>query len=116
MRGVRPEGDGLAGSATPRDELMSAEDRAFLEGLARWLAERRLGSPAILFLESVKPLNFVGSQFLFFFEPMVKAFVGGQGYTRFAELMEDRDRVEAFLRMIEAAEEAARTGKEEQKP
>ena len=94
---------------------LSAEDRAFLERLARWLARRSLSVPAILFLESVKPLTFVGSQAMFFFEPMVKIFVGGAGYTRFARLMEDRGNVEVFLRAIETAESDVRGERAESK-
>jgi hypothetical protein len=84
---------------------LTPEDRKFLEELARWLAVRRLTVPAVLFLESTKPLNFVGSQFLFFFEPVVMAFFDGRGYTRFAALMEDRDNVEEFLRLIESTDQ-----------
>jgi hypothetical protein len=81
---------------------------AFLDGLAGWIARRRMATPAVLFLESVKPLNFIGSQALFFFEPVVKAFVGGAGYTRFATIMERRESVEIFLQRIEAADRAER--------
>ena len=92
---------------------MTDEDRQFLEGIAGWLAERRLAAAALLFLESVKPLNFVGSQFMFFFEPVVKAFLPGAGYSRFASLMEDRSRVEEFLRMIERADASQQDRKKE---
>ena len=71
--------------------------------MAGWLGQRRLTVPAVLFLESVKPLHFVGSQMLVFFEPMVHAFTGGRDYTRFAQLMEDSDALEQFLVMIEGA-------------
>lgn len=91
------------------DHTLSEEDIVFLERLSKWIVQRRMSAPAILFLESVKPLNFIGSQFLFFFEPIVKIFVGGKGYTRFAQIIEKRDNVEAFLRCIEATEESNRT-------
>ena len=87
---------------------LSEEDVVFLERLAKWVVQRRMSAPALLFLESVKPLNFVGSQFMFFFEPIVKIFVGGKGYTRFAQLMENRDNVEAFLQCIEVMEASSR--------
>jgi len=98
--------DDSLGGAVARGEAtgLSPEDAAFLDRIARWLALRGLTVPSVLFLESVKPLNFVGSQALFFFEPMVKILVGGKGYTRFAQLMEERDNVEELLRRIEAAE------------
>jgi len=71
--------------------------------MAGWLGQRRLTVPAVLFLESVKPLHFVGSQMLVFLEPMVHAVTSGKDYTRFARLMEDGDALEAFLVMIEGA-------------
>jgi hypothetical protein len=82
---------------------LSAEDRLLLEGMASWIGKRGLTVPAVLFLESVKPLHFVGSQMLFFFEPMVHAVVNGKNYSRFAQLMEDGDALEQFLVMIEGA-------------
>lgn len=87
----------------PEKPPLTPEDRAMLESMAGWLGSRRLTVPAVLFLDSVKPLHFLGSQMLFFFEPMVHAFVGGKNYSRFAELMEDGDTLEQFLSMIEQA-------------
>jgi len=93
---------------TSGEDGLSAEDAEFLDRIARWLALRRLTVPAVVFLESSKPLSFVGSQAMFFFEPMIKIFVGGQGYTRFARILEDRANVEEFLCRIEAADHAVR--------
>jgi len=64
--------------------------------------------PAIFFLESVKPLSFVGSQALHFFEPMVNAFFQMRDYERFAILMERRENLEVLLVKIEARDDAAR--------
>ncbi len=105
--GRRPPGDG---PPEPREDEpgLSGEDAALLDRMAAWLAERRLAVPAVLFLESVKPLNFVGSQAMFFFEPVVRAVIHGGSYSRFASIMEERDNMEEFLRRIEAADEAHR--------
>ena len=76
------------------------------------MAERvvalRMTVPAILTLESVKPLSFVGSQALYFFEPMVRAFFAVPDYERFAALVERRDTLEALLVKIEQRDEAVR--------
>ena len=64
--------------------------------------------PAILFLESVKPLSFVGSQALYFFEPMVRALFTVPEYERFAALLERRDTLEALLVKIETRDDAER--------
>ncbi|TMQ50639.1 MAG: hypothetical protein E6K75_03185 [Candidatus Eisenbacteria bacterium] len=68
----------------------------------------RMTVPAIFFLESVKPLSFVGSQALHFFEPMVNAFFQMRDYERFAILMERRENLEVLLVKIEARDDAAR--------
>jgi hypothetical protein len=64
--------------------------------------------PAIFFLESMKPLSFVGSQALHFFEPMVRALFTIPEYERFALLMERRENLEALLVTIEQQDAAAR--------
>jgi len=64
--------------------------------------------PAIFFLESVKPLSFVGSQAMHFFEPFVHAFFPVRDYERFAVMMERRENLEALLVKIENQDDAAR--------
>jgi len=106
-----PTGD----SGAPEEAALTPEDRALLESLATWLAERRMTVPAVLFLESVKPLNFVGSQAMYFFEPMVKAFFTGDQFTRFARIIESRENVEILVRLIEAGEEDVRIRRQQEK-
>lgn len=83
-------------------------DDELLDRVAREITSRGMAVPAILFLESSKPLSFVGSQFLLFMEPFVKTFFTTTLYDRFAALMEDRDQYEALIRKIER-QEAARS-------
>jgi len=76
--------------------------------MAEQVVARRMTVPAILFLESVKPVSFIGSQALYFFEPMVRAFFTIPEYERFAALLERRDTLEALLVRIEARDESWR--------
>lgn len=71
--------------------------------------------PAILFLESVKPLSFVGSQALYFFEPIVRALFTVPEYERFAALMERRENIEVLLVKIEERDETERRAERERK-
>jgi hypothetical protein len=71
--------------------------------------------PAILFLESVKPLSFVGSQAMYFFEPMVRALFPLPEYERLASLMERRESVEELLVRIERRDEEERLTQRERK-
>jgi hypothetical protein len=75
----------------------------------------RMTVPAILFLESVKPLSFLSSQALYFFEPMVRAFFSLPDYDRVAALLERRESLESLLVRIEAKEEASRLKEREEK-
>jgi len=79
-------------------------DEEILDRVAGRIVSMRMAVPAILFLESSKPLSFVGSQFLVFMEPFVKTFFTATLYDRFAELMEDRDQYELLIRKIERRE------------
>jgi hypothetical protein len=67
-----------------------------------------LAVPAIFFLESTKPLSYVGSQVLVFLEPFVKSVLTVASYDRFVALLEDRSNIEKLLRRIEDMDEDAR--------
>lgn len=86
-----------------------------LDRLAELTVSHRMAVPAILLLESMKPLSFLGSQALLFFEPMVRAFFSLPDYDRVAALLERRDSVEALLVRIEAKDEQARHDEREAK-
>jgi len=69
--------------------------------LADWTVRRGMTTPAILFLESVKPLSYVGSQVVVFFAPALEILFGPVSVSAFISLMEDRKNVELLLREIE---------------
>ncbi len=88
------------------------DDEALLDAIAGRIARMGLGVPAIFFLESSKPLSFLGSQFLVFIEPFVKTFIDIKNYDKFTLMMEDRNNVERLIQKVEQLEE---TVKEEQR-
>ena len=91
--------------ASPADAL-GADDRALLERLATRIVDLRLEVPAILTLETGKPLALLASQTLTFFEPIVQSLFHLSEYRRFAALAERRDALEALIVMIEARADA----------
>jgi len=97
-----------AAGAPPPEPGRTPEDEQLLERLAVQVVRHRMTVPAILFLESMKPLSFVGSQALYFFEPMVRALFAVPEYERFAALLERRDTMEALLVKIEARDDEER--------
>ena len=89
-------------------EPLSADDQALLDRVAARVVELRMEVPAILALETSKPLTVVASQTLIFFEPMIQSLFRFSDYRRFAALVERRDVMEALIQRIETGAEAER--------
>ena len=97
-----------------KEETKDKERSEILDRFARKVVERRLSAPAILFLESTKPLSFLGNQAMVFFQPIVQSIFTFKSYDDIMLLLEDRENVECLLRRIEEleAEEQQRIRKE----
>jgi hypothetical protein len=81
---------------------LSAEDRALLARVAARAVDLHLEVPALLALESLRPLSLVASQAMLFFEPIAQALLRLADYRRFAHLVERREALEALAALIEA--------------
>jgi len=93
-------------------EALAPEDRALLERLARRVVELRLEVPALLTIETARPLSVLAGQAMLFFEPFVQALFRFAEYRRVAALIERRDALEELARVIEhEAEERRRKGR-----
>ncbi len=84
------------------EDIPESEQRALLEKVATWIVRRGLTTPAILFLETGKPLNFLGSQLLIGFSPFIQAIFKGDEYQKFALILEKDANVELLIELIEA--------------
>ncbi len=84
------------------------EDQALLDRLAARVIELHMEVPAILALESGKPLSVLAGQAMIFFEPFVQALFSLPDYRRFAALVERREAIEALLVRIEERSAAVR--------
>ena len=99
MFSMGPRG-GEEGKLTPQQEEM-------LTKIAQKVVSWKMSVPAILFLESVKPLNYVGSQMMAFFEPFVQAIFSWKDYDEVRNMMEERGTVEKLLQRIEQLDSEA---------
>ena len=77
------------------------EENAVLEKLATKVVDRGMTIPAILFLESVKPLNYISSQAMVFFEPIVQSVFNFKDYDTMRIALEKRETLEILLLKIE---------------
>ena len=85
----------------PDRMALPEEEEAVLDKLAKKVVQRHMAMPAILFLESVKPLNYIGSQALVFFEPMVQSVFNFRDYDTLRSALEKRHSIEVLLLRIE---------------
>lgn len=86
----------------PEKDTLEPEERAVLDKLARKVTEKGFTVPAILFLESIKPLNYISSQALVFFEPIIQTVFNFKDYDNFRCALEKRESIEIMILMVEA--------------
>lgn len=90
-----------------RDEAALAMDR-----VARFIVRFDLTVPAILWLESVRPLAYSGSQFMHLFTPAIAAFLPVNQWNALAAMLEERDGLERFVAHLEKVDQEAREARE----
>ena len=77
------------------------EDRELVERLAGFVVRRNMTTPALLMLESGRPLNFVGSQLLAFMSPFLTFIFSPPEYDRFVAILEKRSSIDLIIQAIE---------------
>ena len=110
-----PDGGPTTGGEPPKKPPDEWTDEDLLDAVAGRVVRMRLAVPAIFFLESTKPLSFLGSQLLIFLQPFVQAFLTIRNYERFSHLMEDRQNVERLIQRVEALDAKAREEEKQQR-
>ena len=72
-----------------------------MNSIAKQIVQRQLTVPSIIFLETIKPLSFLGNQLLIFANPVVSLVVQSGNYYKFVRMIEDRENVEKLSLAIE---------------
>jgi len=81
------------------------KDLELIDLVCREVVKKRMAGPAVLFLESTRPLNYIGSQTMTFFEPVMRAVLRNpEAWNRFSRILEHRGSIEYLCRTIEALE------------
>lgn len=83
------------------DEPFTDEQHNLLDRLAIQVVKRGMTVPSIVFLESIKPLNFIASQTMVFFEPVIQAVFSFRDYETLRVTLERRESIELLLKKIE---------------
>jgi len=89
------------------DEPFTEKEHLLLDRIALAIVRRRMQVPSLFLLESAKPLNYLGSQAMTFFEPMIRLLFPTTEYGEIRRILERRHSIEWLLTRIE--EHSART-------
>ncbi len=81
-----------------------------LERIAEVVVKRGMAAPATMFLESIGPMNFLGSQALHFITPIIDCAFNVKEVEQVARLLERRDTVSRLIAVIEAKSASAPNG------
>jgi hypothetical protein len=88
---------------------LTAEEQVLLEKVATTIVNRGMASPAVLFLESAGPMNFLGSQALHFLAPILDLACDAREIEQAARLLERRDAIPRLIELIEAKSAPAKS-------
>lgn len=88
-------------STQPATSTLNSEDVEFLDRIADALVKRGMGAPAAMFLESMGPMNFLGSQALHALTPIIECAFDGKELERVARLLERREIMARLVTLIE---------------
>ena len=83
------------------DLVVSEEAAAAVDRVARFIVRFGITVPAILALESMRPISFVGSQFMHVLSPSVATFLSSSEWEAMAGLLEDRRGLDYLIEHIE---------------
>jgi len=85
-----------SGPALPTDA-----ERDVIDRVCGVVVRRGLVTPALVFLESVRPLNYVSAQTLHFFAPFISALGDTQSFNEFAHFLERRGAIDYLCQRLE---------------
>ena len=83
---------------------IDSNDKQLISKLAKRIVTHGMAVPAILFLEMVKYMSFIGSQLMVFFGPVITVFIQSESYYKITHLLEERQNVEFLILEIERLE------------
>ncbi len=81
---------------------LSPADAALMERVAAAIVKRGMAAPAMVFLESMGPMNYLGSQALHVLAPIIECAIPPKDVEQVARLLERRDTIPRLIAIIDA--------------
>ncbi len=92
----------------PEQAGLSDEERRLARRFAEEVVDRRLTAAAVFFLEGMRPMNFILSQGMLFFSPLVNIVFDGATFDKIQEMLDKREAIPYIIELIEQLDEARR--------
>ena len=96
-------------------ETLSKEEKEAISRIAERILRSGLVTPAVFFLELIKPFSLLTSHTLVFFGPIITAFVRQDKYYMVTELLEEPKNIEFLISEIERIDQELSPQKKKQK-
>lgn len=93
-------------STGPAQAELTVQQKDVVDRVCHAVVARKMTTPALAFLEMSRPLNYISSQAIHFFTPLLSAIADTKGVECFATVLERRDAVEILCTRIEEIEKA----------
>ncbi len=83
--------------------LEISEERAIelIDKISNFIAKKRMAAPAIMTIESLRPLARIGSQLMHFLAPFAEIIFNAKEYQEFAALLENEEYVRLLVKRID---------------
>ena len=85
----------------PADFIVDERTEKTIDSICREIIRREMVVPTLMMLEMSRPLNFLGSQALHFFQPFGTVLVDPGAWDAFAAFLEQRGSVEFLIQRLE---------------
>ncbi len=90
-------------------------DLELLNDTARRIANARMAVPAMMFLETITPMNMVSSAMLRVMSPAWRTVISASRIDQVAKMLERRDAIPTFIRLIDEADDQRRLEEKSEK-
>ena len=84
----------------PPEDRFDPEEEMLADKVAAFVVRRKMGAPALMVLETGRPFNFIGSQFLTFLSPFLTLIFSPSEYERFVRFLEKRRSIDILIDRI----------------
>ena len=81
------------------------KEEAVVEKVCNEIVKRHVTLRAIVMLETFRPLNYLGSQVMHFFHPIISSILTIDGYSDFTTLLEKRESVDYIINKLKSIDE-----------